>query len=39
MRMLVARERRVGLLPVQERGRELLDHKGSRVAVIQARDR
>ena len=27
------------LLPVQERGRELLAHEGSRVAAIRARDR
>ena len=27
------------LLPVQERGRELLVHEGSRVAAIRARDR
>ena len=31
--------RRVSLLPVQERGRELLVHEGSRVAAIRARDR
>ena len=31
MRVLVARGRRVSLLPVQERGRELLVHEGFRV--------
>ena len=39
MRVLVARGRRVGLLPIQERSRELLVHEGSRVAAIRARDR
>ena len=39
MRVLVARGRRVSLLPVQERGIELLIHKGSKVAAIRARDR
>ena len=39
MRVLVERGRRVSLLPVQERGRELLVHEASRVAAIQARDR
>ena len=39
MRVLVARGRTVSLLPVQERDRELLVHKGSRVAAIRAMDR
>ena len=39
MRVLVARGRTVCLLPVQERGRELLVRKGPRVTVIRARDR
>ena len=39
MRVLVARGRRVSLLLVQERGRELLVHKSFRVAAIQAGDR
>ena len=39
MRVLVARGRRVSLLPVQERSRGLLVHEGSRVAAIRARDR
>ena len=38
MRVLVARGRKVSLLPVQERGRELLVHEGPRVAAIWARD-
>ena len=36
--MLVARGRRVSLLPVQERSRGLLVHEGSKTAAIQARD-
>ena len=39
MRVLVVRGRTVSLLPVQERGRELLVHEGSRVAAIRARNR
>ena len=39
MWVLVARERRVSLLPVQEKSRGLLVHEGSRVATIRARDR
>ena len=39
MPVLVARGRRVSLLPVQERGRELLVHEGFRVAATRARDR
>ena len=39
MLVLVARGRIVSLLPVQERGRELLARKGSRVAAIRARNR
>ena len=39
MRVLVVRGRTVSLLPVQERGRELLVHEGSKVAAIRARDR
>ena len=39
MRVLVARGRTVSVLPVQERGRELLVREGPRVAVIWARDR
>ena len=39
MRVLVARGRTVSLLPVQERGRELLVREGPRVATIRARDR
>ena len=39
MRVLVAKRRTVGLLPVQERGRELLVRDGPRVAVIRAKDR
>ena len=39
MRVLVARGRTVSLLPVQERGRELLVREGSRVAAIRARGR
>ena len=39
MRVLVARERTISLLPVQERGRELLVREGSRVATIRARDK
>ena len=39
MRVLVARGGRVSLLPVQERGRELLVHEGSRVMAIRAKDR
>ena len=37
--MLVARGRIVSLLPVQERGREVLVLEGPRVAAIRARDR
>ena len=39
MRVLVVRGRTVSLLPVQERGRELLVHEGSRVVAIRARGR
>ena len=39
MRVLVARGRRVSLLPVRERSRGLLVHEGSRVAAVRARDR
>ena len=39
MRVLVARGRRVSLLPVRERSRGLLVHEGSRVEAILARDR
>ena len=39
MRVLVARGRTVSLLPVQERGRELLVSEGPRVAAIRAKDR
>ena len=39
MRVLVARGRTVSLLPVQERGRELLVREGPRVKTIRARDR
>ena len=39
MRLLVVRGRTVSLLPVQERGRELLVCEGPRVAAIWARDR
>ena len=39
MQVLVARGRIVSLLPVQERGRELLVHEDFRVAAIRARDR
>ena len=39
MRVLVARGRTVGLLPIQERGRELLVLEGPRVAAIRAKDR
>ena len=39
MRVLIARGRTVSLLPVEERGRELLVREGPKVAVIQARDR
>ena len=39
MQVLVVRGRTVSLLPVQERGRELLGHEGSRVAAIRARNR
>ena len=38
MRVLVARGRRVSLLPVRERSRGLLVHIGSRAAAIQVRD-
>ena len=38
MRVLVARGRRVELLPVQERSGGLLVHEGSRVAAIRAKD-
>ena len=38
MQVLVARRRRVSLLPVRERSRGLLVHEGSRTAAIQARD-
>ena len=39
MRVLVERGRTVSLLPVQERGRELLVREGPRVAAIRARDK
>ena len=39
MRVLVARGRRVNLLPVRERSRGLLVLVGSRAATIMARDR
>ena len=39
MRVLVARGRRVSLLPVRERSRGLLVHVGSRAAAIRSRDR
>ena len=39
MRVLVARERRVNLLPIRERSRGLLVHAGSRAVAIRARDR
>ena len=39
MRVLVARGRRVSLLPVWERSRGLLVHVGSRAAAIRASDR
>ena len=39
MRVLVVRGRTVSLLPVQERGRELLVHEGSRFEAIRAGDR
>ena len=39
MRVLVARGRRVNLLPVQERSKGLLVLVGSRAATIRARDR
>ena len=38
IRVLVARGRRVSLLPVRERSRGLLVHVGSRAAAIRARD-
>ena len=38
MRLLVARGRRVSLLLVRERSKELLVHVGSRVVAIRARD-
>ena len=38
MRVLVARGRRVGLLPVRERSKGLLVHVGSRVVGIRAKD-
>ena len=38
MRVIVARGRRVSLLPVRERSRGLLDHVDSRAAAIWARD-
>ena len=38
MRVLVARGRRVSLLPVRERSRGLLVHVGSRAATIRARE-
>ena len=38
-RVLVVRGRTVGLLPVQERGIDLLVREGPRVAAIRARDR
>ena len=39
MQVLVAKGRRVSLLPVRERSRGLLVHMGSRVKTIRARDR
>ena len=39
MRVLVARGRTFSLLPVQERGRELLVREGPRVEAIRDRDR
>ena len=39
IRVSVARERRVYLLPVWERNKRLLVHVGSRAAVIRAKDR
>ena len=39
MRVLVARGRRVSLLPVRERSRGLLVHVGFRAATIRARER
>ena len=39
MQVLVARGRRVSLLPVRERSRELLIQMGSKVAVVWARER
>ena len=39
MWVLVARGKRVNLLPVQERSRRLLVHEDSRATAIQARDR
>ena len=39
MRVLVEKGKTISLLPVQERGRELLVREGSRVAAIPARDR
>ena len=39
MRVLVARGRRVSLLPIRERSKRLLVHVGSRVAAIRAKDR
>ena len=38
MRVLVARGMTVSLLPVQEKGKELLVREGPRVAAIRARD-
>ena len=38
MRVLVARGRRVSLLPVRERSRGLLVHMGSKAAAIRAKD-
>ena len=38
MRVPVASERRVSLLPVRERSRGLLVHVGSRAAAIRAKD-
>ena len=39
MQVLVARERRVSLLPVRERSRGLLVNGGSRTVGIRPRDR
>ena len=39
MRVLVARGRRVSLLPIRERSKRLLVHVGSRIAAIRAKDR